>query len=271
MEQKNIAKKLLMLMVEVGAIKKDKENKQQGYRYVSSDAVLSDVQKACVAHNVASYCEMSIDRVVEQTTKAGGINNLVFVRCALHIIDQDSGEEIIAHSLGEGTDYGDKAAMKAATAAHKYAWLETLNISTGDDPEADEETDKSVPVKAVKRDNQFARDNFQETRKPDPDYHDGEQTKLITIADVLIEKKTSRQGKEYQKYTVIDKDGAKYETIDRKLGAWCDTKTGFPVEITYEYVAQYKKNDLKAALDVNELEGSRPSMHSAPNKLDLPF
>lgn len=255
MEQKNIAKKLLVLMNEIGRIKKDKENKAQGYRYVSSDTVLSDVQAACVQHSVASYCEMSIDRVIEQTTKGGVVNNLVFVRCALHVIDQDSGEEIVAHSLGEGTDYGDKAAMKAATAAHKYAWLETLNISTGDDPEADEETDKPAPIKAVKRDNQFARDNFQETRKPDPDFHDGEQTKLITITNVKIEKKKSKQGNEYQKFTVIDENGNAYETIDRKLGAWCDTKTGFPVEITYEYNAQFKQNNLKSAYDPMEGAG----------------
>src|SRR5690242_183225 len=104
MEQKNIAQKLLKLMNEIGRIKKDKENNSQKYRYVSSDRVLMDVQKACIELSVVSYCEMSIDRVVEQKTQAGATQNLVFVRCALHVIDQESGEEIIAYSLGEGTD-----------------------------------------------------------------------------------------------------------------------------------------------------------------------
>jgi hypothetical protein len=47
--------------------------------------------------------------------------------------------------------------MKATTAATKYAWMVALNIATGDDPEADESTDKraaeatpkSAPVESV--------------------------------------------------------------------------------------------------------------------------
>lgn len=39
--------------------------------------------------------------------------------------------------LGSGQDSGDKAIMKAQTAAIKYAYLLSFAISTGDDPEND--------------------------------------------------------------------------------------------------------------------------------------
>jgi hypothetical protein len=46
--------------------------------------------------------------------------------------------------LGSGQDVGDKAVMKAQTAAIKYAYLMSLAISTNDDPEADSRTDEGT-------------------------------------------------------------------------------------------------------------------------------
>ena len=56
--------------------------------------------------------------------------------------------------MGQGTDKGDKAVMKANTAALKYALAGIFLISWGDDPEADVETDKYVvdPKAKTRRD-----------------------------------------------------------------------------------------------------------------------
>lgn len=51
--------------------------------------------------------------------------------------------------MGSGQDSGDKAVMKAQTAAIKYAYLLSFAISTGDDPEADQRTDESSSVSSV--------------------------------------------------------------------------------------------------------------------------
>ena len=56
--------------------------------------------------------------------------------------DSDSGESVKIKGLGSGQDAGDKATMKAQTAAIKYAFLLSFAISTGDDPEADTHTDE---------------------------------------------------------------------------------------------------------------------------------
>lgn len=49
----------------------------------------------------------------------------------------DSQGEVTFEGLGSGQDAGDKAVMKANTAALKYAYIGGLNIAMSDDPEQD--------------------------------------------------------------------------------------------------------------------------------------
>ena len=65
------------------------------------------------------------------------------VGCNILLIDSESGESIDLYGIGTGQDAGDKAVMKAETAAIKYAYLLSMAISTGDDPEADTKTDEN--------------------------------------------------------------------------------------------------------------------------------
>ena len=124
-------------------MQKDATNKEQKYKYVSAAAILGKVNEALAQANVASIPEFSIVSEKEKSTSRGGVWQLVTVQCHLTIIDADSGEVVTVTSLGTGTDPGDKAVAKAQTMALKYAWLTALNIETGDDPEADSNTDKT--------------------------------------------------------------------------------------------------------------------------------
>jgi hypothetical protein len=146
---KNIASKLVYIMNDCGYIQKDADNKEQRYKYVSAAAVLEKVNAALVASRVVSIPEYTIVSEKEKATSRGGIWQLVTVQCKLMLIDADSGESVTIVSLGTGTDPGDKAVAKAQTMALKYAWLTALNIETGDDPEADPNTDKQVFMKAT--------------------------------------------------------------------------------------------------------------------------
>ena len=47
-------------------------------------------------------------------------------------------EQMTAEGLGAGTDSADKAVMKAATAAEKYAYIGALCLAMGEDAESDE-------------------------------------------------------------------------------------------------------------------------------------
>ena len=66
----------------------------------------------------------------------------------LTLIDAESGETVSCSGIGSGQDPGDKAAMKACTASLKYAWMMTLAMATGDDPEADSGVDLRMTTDA---------------------------------------------------------------------------------------------------------------------------
>ena len=68
------------------------------------------------------------------------------VEVEIKLVDRDSGEEVILKGLGNGQDNGDKAVAKALTSAMKYAYMMSLAISTGDDPEADRSVDENTYV-----------------------------------------------------------------------------------------------------------------------------
>lgn len=139
---KGIASKLVLIMDECRYAQKDGRNAFHNYRYVSAANILEKVNDACVSHRVASVPSYSIVSTEQKDTAKGGKEYLVTVQCELTIIDADSGEAVTARSLGTGQDAGDKAVAKGQTMALKYAWMSTLNISTGDDPEADQSVDE---------------------------------------------------------------------------------------------------------------------------------
>ena len=142
-DRAKLAAKLCKVMKDCAVVPKDKDNAQQRYKYASSDAVLAKVNPALVAAGLATVCNLEILDRQPRTTNTGGMWELVTVRARLQIIDTDSGAMIETDGIGQGYDGGDKALSKAQTQARKYALLLALNISTGEDPEADERTDKA--------------------------------------------------------------------------------------------------------------------------------
>jgi len=139
-----LAAKLCSVMKVCAVVPKDKSNAQQHYKYASSDAILEKVNPALVGVGLATVCSLEILDRQPRTTGAGAIWELVTVRARITIIDTATGTSIESEGIGQGYDGGDKSLSKAQTQARKYAWLLALNISTGDDPEADERTDRSL-------------------------------------------------------------------------------------------------------------------------------
>jgi hypothetical protein len=148
-----LAAKLCKVMAACRVVPKDKENKslKQNYKYVSSDAVLEKANPAFVAAKLATVYELTILDRQPRTTNGGGMWELVTVRARLKIIDSETGAMIETDGIGQGYDGGDKALSKAQTQARKYALLLALNISTGEDPEADERTDKALVAAEICR------------------------------------------------------------------------------------------------------------------------
>jgi len=161
-----LAAKLVRLMKALSCVPKDKANKLQNYRYLSSDGLLARVNPACVEAGLSTVIQTEIINWKEVTKKGGMICQLVAAKVIITIIDADTGSSITTEGIGMGEDPGDKAFSKAQTQARKYAWMLALNISTGDDPEADEKTDSAdeppVQCRKCKKDAFFVKtDEFE--------------------------------------------------------------------------------------------------------------
>lgn len=142
---KNIAAKMSKLMAKCEYVQKDGQNKEQRYNYVSAANILEKVNPALSDLGMCSYPEFTMIAEQQKQTSRNAWN-IVTIQCKLTIVDAESGEYIVATSLGQGADPMDKAVAKAQTQALKYAWMTALNISTGDDPESDNRADTELTI-----------------------------------------------------------------------------------------------------------------------------
>ena len=146
MENTKIAKKLVNVMNECGHIAKNGLNSYHQYKYATAEDVLLKVNSALTKNKIASVVIPEIASMVDVTNLKGNTEHLVTVNVQIKLIDSESGECVDLFGIGSGQDAGDKAVMKAQTAAIKYAYMMSLCIATGDDPEADTKTDENSSI-----------------------------------------------------------------------------------------------------------------------------
>lgn len=139
---KKLAAKLLDVMHECSYVQKNGKNQFHGYKYATSADVLEKVNQSFVKHGIISLVKPELFDLTDVTTLKGNIEKLATIQMTITLMDVETGETFEIIGIGSGQDAGDKAVMKAETAAIKYAYMLTLNISTGDDPEADSKTDE---------------------------------------------------------------------------------------------------------------------------------
>lgn len=191
---KNIAAKLVKVMSDCSYVQKQGKVAfgQTNYKYAQASAVLEKVNDSLVKNNLACVCMSDVVSFIEVTNARGNVEHLATVKVNITLIDSDSGETLQMCGLGSGQDNGDKAIMKAQTAAIKYAWLLTLNISTGDDPEADQSVMERM--ESVKSPTQL---NVQTaTQKPAATQVTKPQGEPIKITDSHIKSLTAKYTKE---------------------------------------------------------------------------
>lgn len=144
MENAKIAKKLVAVMNECSHVAKNGINSFHNYKYATAGDVLQKVNESLTKNKLASIVCPTLESMVDVTNLKGNTEHLATVSVQVHIIDSDSGESVDLFGIGSGQDAGDKAVMKAQTAAIKYAFMLSLCIATGDDPEADGKTDEAT-------------------------------------------------------------------------------------------------------------------------------
>jgi len=139
-----LAKKFVEVMRECSHVVKTGTNDFHRYKYATANDVLEKVNASLTRHGIASIVTPALLNVQEVTTAKGNTERLATVEVTVTLIDSESGESFAIKGLGSGQDAGDKALAKAQTMALKYAYLASLAIATGDDPEADSKTDEAT-------------------------------------------------------------------------------------------------------------------------------
>lgn len=141
MTEINNASRLVQKLSEVGLligyVQKDGVNTFHKYSYASAEAVLKKANKELFSRNIAIRSDSKLAFLAEDCSRA-------VVHTTLTFVDGETGETHSVNGLGQGSDKGDKAVMKANTAALKYALSGAFLISWGDDPEADAATDRAA-------------------------------------------------------------------------------------------------------------------------------
>ena len=130
---------LVAVMAEVEAIGKNKDNKQQGFKYRGIDDAYNAIQPLLAKHGV--FCLPNVKDVVreERQSKSGG-NLLYSVATIEYKFMAADGSEVALTVVGEGMDSGDKSMNKAMAVAHKYAIMQMFCIPTEDMPDPDKES-----------------------------------------------------------------------------------------------------------------------------------
>ena len=139
-----LAMKFVEVMKECSHVVKTGTNDFHRYKYATANDVLEKVNASLTRHGIASVVTPALLSVQEVTTAKGNTERLATVEVTVTLIDSESGESFAIKGLGSGQDAGDKALAKAQTMALKYAYLASLAIATGDDPEADSKTDEAT-------------------------------------------------------------------------------------------------------------------------------
>jgi hypothetical protein len=142
--------------LDIGYVQKKSKNTAQDYKYAGAEEVLSRANTALFSRGVSisSSAEVEHFNVTQYTeeTKFGlktkfRSDAVVRLRLTFHYAD----EQRTVEGLGSATDLGDKAVMKANTAALKYCLANAFLISWGDDPEADEAVDREVKAQPTSK------------------------------------------------------------------------------------------------------------------------
>lgn len=129
----SLHKDLADVMGIVGYIQKDGKNDFHKYKYASAASVMGKVNAELSKRGI---CVSSECKTIHYEVG----HAVVHVRLTLTRDD----EKVAIEGIGEGSDKGDKAIMKAMTAASKYALATGFIISWGDDPESDKTTDTAA-------------------------------------------------------------------------------------------------------------------------------
>lgn len=130
--------------LECGYVQKDGYNEGQKYNFASAAGIYAKINPAVFSRGILVEPDVELIQapptLIVRDDSGKVVQGIAVVKTRLRLTGP-AGDVAAFSGIGAGMDAGDKAVMKAQTAASKYAWMTAFCISTGNDPEADESTD----------------------------------------------------------------------------------------------------------------------------------
>lgn len=127
--------RLATILDEMPAIGKDAYNPGLKFNFRSVEQILNELNPLLGKHGVFLLPDVQDIQMMTRPTRNGEAAVAV-VKVAYHFV-ADDGSEVVASSVGEGQDSGDKAVSKAMTMALKTCLGQVFAISTEDDPDGE--------------------------------------------------------------------------------------------------------------------------------------
>lgn len=129
-----------------GGISKDRQNKEQGYRFRGIDDVYNALSPALARHGLCILPRVRRREASERSTASGKPLFVTVVTVDFHLVAAADGSRHVIRTVGEAMDLADKSTNKAMSAAYKYACMQAFAIPTeGEDQDADERTHQPAP------------------------------------------------------------------------------------------------------------------------------
>lgn len=166
----NVFEKLHAVMKEMPSVSKDGTNSFHKYKYVSEGAYVRALRPLLEKYNL-----MVVPAVTQGPFSPPDNPELVHIMVNWTVVNiDDPSDKVTATIPASGSDKGDKAVYKAITGSKKYFINTLLMTESGDDPEADVETDKRAASKGkpaakaapAKTESKPSKTNFNPTPKP---------------------------------------------------------------------------------------------------------
>lgn len=155
-----IAVAICQVMAAATRVPKNGHNKFHGYKYATEGDLLSVIRPAMAEAGLA---------LLPHQAEVGDPDEFGNVRVKMeytliHASGEVWPEKLVAYGVGNdraknGND-GDKAIYKAVTGANKYLMFKLFQVSTGDDPEAEETAAEDRPRSEVRKPKAVSRDDF---------------------------------------------------------------------------------------------------------------
>ncbi len=137
--------KIIAIMAEVGPIAKERQNKQQGYKFRGIDDIYNALHPVLSKHGVYCLPEVQEREVQERTSKSGGALFYTRMTVKFRLVCAEDASSVEGIVTGEAMDSGDKSANKAMSAAMKYFYFQVFCIPTEGDNDADAKTHEPAP------------------------------------------------------------------------------------------------------------------------------